>query len=116
MRQLEVVFFRSESGKEPVREWLKGLGQPDSIWIGSDIRTIQYGWPIGMPTCRPLGKGLFEVRTDLGGKRIARAIFCIDNGVIYLLHGFIKKTAKTPLQDIELALSRKSKLEAQIDD
>lgn len=110
IKKLQVVFYRSENGKEPVRDWLLELGKPDSSEIGADIRTVEYGWPIGMPTCRPLGKGLFEVRTNLANNRIARVLFCIDNGVMYLLHGFIKKTEKTPPQDMELALERKKHL------
>lgn len=59
IKKLQVVFYRSENGKESVRDWLLGLGKPDSSEIGADIRTVEYGWPIGMPTCRPLGKGLY---------------------------------------------------------
>ena len=72
---------------------------------------VELGWPIGMPTCRPLGKGLYEVRSNLPSNKIARTIFCIYFGKMVLLHGFIKKTQKTPKQDLELALDRKSKLE-----
>lgn len=93
-----------------MRDWLLELGRPDTFEIGADIRTVEYGWPIGMPTCRPLGEGLFEVRTNLANNRVARVLFCIDNGIMYLLHGFIKKTAKTPPQDMTLALERKRHL------
>ncbi len=110
MKRLQAVFYRSESGNEPVREWLKKLGQPDSIAIGTDIRTVEYGWPLGLPLCRPLGRGLFETRTILENNRIARVVFCVDQGVMYLLHGFIKKTRETPQKDFELALSRKANL------
>lgn len=113
MKKITAVFYRSASGKEPVREWLRDLGQPDSTMIGTDIRTVEYGWPVGMPVSRPLGKGLFEVRTVLSNNRIARVVFCIEGGVLFLLHGFIKKTRETPQQDIELALSRKRELEVE---
>ena len=112
MRKLSAVFYKTESGKEPVREWLKKrLGRPDSMLIGMDIKTVQYGWPVGMPLSRPLGKGLYEIRTALSNNRIARVIFCVDDDVMFLLHGFIKKTQATPSKDIELALERKRKLE-----
>jgi phage-related protein len=111
-KKITAVFYKTKSGKEPVREWLKEqLGQPDSTIVGTDIRTVEYGWPIGMPLARPLGKGLFEVRTELSGNRIARVIFCVDNSIMFLLHGFIKKTRETPLKDIGLALKRKRELE-----
>lgn len=113
MRKLDVMFFRSESGREPVREWLKELGKPDSTCVGEDIRTVQYGWPIGMPVCRSLGKGLWEVRTNLDNNRIARVIFYIDSGAMYLLHGFIKKTRETPLKELEIALLRKKSLRGE---
>ena len=79
--------------------------------IGRDIQKVEFGWPIGMPYCRPLGRGLWEVRSDLTGGRIARVIFCIKNGEMVLLHGFEKKTQKTPKQDIELAFGRKKEIE-----
>lgn len=74
-KRLHVHFFRSASGSEPVRAWLKNLGRPASLTIGSDIATVQYGWPIGMPVCRPLGDNLYEVRSNLTGGRIARVLF-----------------------------------------
>ena len=75
-----------------------------------DLKTVEFGWPIGMPTCRAMGGGLFEVRTNLPG-RIARVLFCVDRGRMFLLHGFIKKSQKTPKADLDLALRRKRKLE-----
>ena len=110
MKRLQAVFYRSESGAEPVRVWLKGLNKDDRFRIGTDIKTVEFGWPIGMPTCRPLKHGLFEVRTNLGG-RIARVLFCMADGRMVLLHGYIKKTQKTPQPDLDLALERKRKLE-----
>ena len=74
--KLTVRFFRSDAGNEPVREWLKALSASDRKVIGDDIRTLQFGWPVGMPLTRPLGHGLHEVRSNLEGNRIARVIFC----------------------------------------
>ena len=101
---LEVVFYK-EGTREPVRQWLKGLRKNERKAIGMDIKTLQYGWPLGMPLCRPLGGGLFEVRTSLKNK-IARVIFCFAQGRIVLLHGFVKKTQKTPAPDLKLARQR----------
>lgn len=84
----------------------------DRKTIGADIKTVEFGWPIGMPTCKPMGKGLYEVRSSLTSGRIARVLFCIYSGQMVLLHGFIKKTQKTPKQEIDLALERKTKVEA----
>ncbi len=111
-KRLQARFYQNAAGTEPVRDWLKALDKDDRHLIGVDIRTVQLGWPIGMPTCRPLGRGLWEVRTDLPGNRIARVIFAIVDGDMALLHGFIKKTQKTPPAEIDLALKRKKELEA----
>lgn len=97
-------------GGEPVREWLKGLLPEDRKRIGEDIKTVEFGWPVGMPVCKPLGDGIYEVRTSLGQKRIARVFFYIDRkSRMVLLHGFIKKTQKTPGEDLTLARSNKNK-------
>jgi phage-related protein len=109
-KRVPAIFYRTEAGGEPVREWLKGLPPDDRKRIGEDIKTVEFGWPIGMPVCRPLGAGLYEVRTSLARKRIARILFYIDKvGRMVLLHGFIKKTQKTPDEDLALARSNKSK-------
>ncbi len=100
------------SFQEPVRDWLKDLDHEERRLIGSDIKTVEFGWPIGMPTCRPMGKGLFEVRTDLP-QSIARVLFCIYEGEMILLHGFIKKSQKTPKKELNLALQRKRELELE---
>ncbi len=111
-KRIFAIFFRTEAGGEPVREWLKGLSREDRKLIGTDIMTVEFGWPIGMPVCRPLGNGLYEVRTDLTGHRIARVLFYVDKlSRMVLLHGFIKKTQKTPDQDLQLAIGNKSKHE-----
>ena len=88
------------------------LDVADRKTIGADIKTVEFGWPIGMPTCRPMGKGLYEVRSSLANGRIARVLFCIYDEQMVLLHGFIKKSQKTPKQVLELALDRKNKVEA----
>ena len=89
-----------------MREWLLTLGKEDKQTIGVDIKTVEYGWLIGMPVSRPLGKGLYEVRSNISHKRIARVIFTIVDNYMILLHGFIKKTQKTPKEEIALALKR----------
>ncbi|MGE5624479.1 MAG: type II toxin-antitoxin system RelE/ParE family toxin [Bacillota bacterium] len=110
--KLTVRFFRADAGNEPVREWLKALSSDERKAIGEDILTVQYGWPIGMPLTRALGGGLHEVRSDLGGSRIARVIFVVVGGTAILLHGFIKKTQKAPKQDLDLARQRLRRLRA----
>jgi len=105
-KTLRAVFYRTSGGREPVREWLKSFPPEDRFTIGIDIKTVEFGWPIGMPTCRSLGGGIWEVRSDLSGGRIARVLFSIQRNEMYLLNGFIKKTQKTPLQEIELARQR----------
>ena len=110
-KRIPAIFFRTEAGGEPVRDWLKGLpSSQDRKCIGEDIKTVEFGWPIGMPVCRPLGDGIYEVRTSLAQNRIARVLFYIDKkGRTVLLHGFIKKTRKSPSEDLDLARRNKSK-------
>ncbi len=109
-KRVPAIFYRTEAGGEPVRAWLKGLSPEDRKRIGEDIKTVEFGWPIGMPVCRPLGDGIHEVRTSLAQNRIARVLFYIDRkGRMVLLHGFIKKTQRTPDEDLDLARSNKSK-------
>ena len=110
-KRVPAIFFRTEAGGEPVREWLKELPSPeDRKRIGEDIKTVEFGWPIGMPVCRPLGEGIYEVRTNLVRNRIARVLFYIDRkGQMVLLHGFIKKTQKTPDEHLNLARDNKKK-------
>jgi phage-related protein len=105
-KRLAVVFFRSSAGSEPVREWLRDLDRSDRREIGADILAVQKGWPLGLPLCRSLGKGLWEVRSNLPSRRIGRVILAFDGDVIVLLNGFIKKTQKTPVSEIETALKR----------
>jgi phage-related protein len=110
VKRLPAAFYQSASGREPVREWLKALAIEDRKIIGEDIKDVEFSWPIGMPLCRPLGRGLWEVRSDLTQNRIARVLFCIHDGRMVLLHSFIKKTQKTPDDDLELAIRRKKEI------
>jgi phage-related protein len=112
-KRVPANFYRADTGNEPVREWLKKLEPLDRKIVGVDIKTVEYGWPIGMPVCRPMGKGLYEVRSNLTNGKIARVLFCIYEEKMILLHGFIKKTQKTSAQDLDLALKRKRILEAR---
>lgn len=107
-KRLPARFFESESGRVPVREWLLDLAENERKAIGEDIRTAEFGWPVGMPLCKPMAghKGLWEVRTNLPSKKIARVLFCAHNGELVLLHGFIKKTQKTPKAELDLAMKR----------
>ena len=107
LKRLPARFYRSDRGREPVREWLKGLKREDRKVIGEDIKDVEFSWPIGMPLVRALGNELWEVRSSLARGRIARVIFCIEPGNLVLLHGFMKKGRKTPQRDIDLALKRK---------
>jgi phage-related protein len=109
MKRLPAVFYVLPTGREPVRDWLRNLPQADRQTIGEDIKDVEFSWPVGMPLCRSLGDGLWEVRSDLEG-RIARVLFCVHEGRMVLLHGFIKKTQKTPKADPDLALKRKKEL------
>ena len=109
-KSVPAIFYRTEAGGEPVREWLKGLSPGDRKRIGEDIKTVEFGWPVGMPVCKALGSGLYEVRTALAQNKIARVIFYIDKrGRMVLLHAFIKKTQKTPQEDLALANSNKAR-------
>jgi phage-related protein len=102
---LVVVFYCTEAGTEPVRQWLRSLSREDRKAIGDDIKTAQYGWPLGMPLVRKLEPGLWEVRSHIA-QGIARVIFTVGDGVIVLLHGFIKKSQKTPPEDLRTARQR----------
>jgi len=110
MKRISVNFYRSNAGKEPVKEWLRDntlLSRADRKAIGEDIKTAELGWPIGMPTVEKLDKDLWEMRTHISNKRIARVLFTVYNKHMILLHGFIKKSRKTPKEDMKLAKRRK---------
>jgi len=110
-RKVELIFFRNGVGGEPVRDWLRQMGEADRHAIGSDLLRAQWRWPVGMPLCRPMGKGLWEVRTDLPGNRTSRVLICFYQGCLVALHGFIKKTRATPDDDLALARKRQKELE-----
>jgi len=102
---LRVIFYRSESGAEPVREWLKELRREDRKAIGEDIKTAQFGWPLGMPLVRKMEKGLWEVRSNITDG-IARTFFTVEKNTMVLLHGFVKKSQETPLNELQTAMRR----------
>lgn len=102
---LEVRFFKTDTGNEPVREWLRSLPAPEKRAIGEDIKTVQFGWPLGMPLVAHLGGDVWEVRIRLE-TRIARILFALEGNCMVLLHGFIKKQQKTPKPDLDLAKER----------
>ncbi len=102
---LSVKFFATEVGSEPVREWLKRLSPQDRKTIGEDIKTVQFGWPLGMPLVAHLEDDIWEVRIKLDN-RIARILFVMDKHTMILLHGFIKKSQKAPKPEIDLAKQR----------
>ena len=102
---IEVRFFRTAAGKEPVRDWLKALERDARKSIGEDIKTAQFGWPLGMPLVRKLEKNLWEVRTAIP-HGTARVIFTVIGNRMVLLHGFIKKSQNTPKPELETARKR----------
>ena len=106
-KKLQARFYIAASGRNPVREWIMDLPLPDRQIVGKDIQKVEFGWPIGRPHCAPLGNGRWEVRSTLDSDRIAWMIFCMGDDQMILLHGFIKKTQKTPQAEMELALRRK---------
>lgn len=111
-RPLPCVFYATAAGNEPVRDWLLELPENERKQVGIDIKTVQYGWPLGLPLIDSLGDGLWEVRTRLP-TRIARTIFFVHEGQIVLLHGFIKKTWLTPKRELDLARRRKHEIQNQ---
>ena len=110
-RRIPLVFYRTAAGGEPVREWLRGLEEAERQAIGKDLMRAQWRWPVGMPLCRPMGDGLWEVRTGLPTKRTARVLLCLHREHLVALHGFIKKTRATPDEDLATARNRQKELE-----
>lgn len=106
---LDVRFFKTDAGTEPVRDWLRTLFSADRKIIGEDIKTVQFGWPLGMPLVKNLDGDIWEVRSRLDN-RIARTLFATEGGVMILLHAFIKKQQKTPKPDLDLAKDRLKQL------
>ncbi len=91
---LNVIFFRTGSGHAPTQQWLRGLEKADRKAIGEDIRLVQFRWPLGMPLVRKIEDQLWEIRTHLSGRWIARILFSIRDNKMLLLHGFIKKSRR----------------------
>jgi len=111
MKKLPAAFYATAGGNEPVREWLRSVDEEDRRTIGQDIATAEFGWPVGMPVCRSLGQGLYEIRSNISDRRIARVIFAVVGEHMVLLHAFVKKTQKTPKTDLALAVRRLKELE-----
>jgi phage-related protein len=109
--KIQLLFYRLPAGSEPVRDWLKALDDEAKLLIGFDLMRVQWRWPVGMPLCRGMGDGLWEVRTNLPNGRIARVLFCFHGQALVALHGFIKKSQKTPDGELDLARKRKKELE-----
>ena len=109
-QKIPLIFFRSAKGTEPVREWLKELSEAERQAVGRDLLRAQWRWPVGMPLCRPMGNGLWEIRTDLPTKRTARVMLCLYREHLVALHAFIKKTRATPDEDLALARKRQKEL------
>ncbi len=110
-KKIIAEFYKTLKGNEPVREWLLKLDREDRKNVGKDIQKVEFGWPIGMPYSKPLGHGLYEVHSGISDKRIARVLFFIKNNRMVLLHGFVKKSRKTPQADLDLAKKRKKEVE-----
>ena len=110
-RKIPLAFFRTSTGREPVREWLRGLDEAERQAIGRDLLRAQWRWPVGMPLCRPMGNGLWEVRTNLPTYRTARVLLCLYRNRLMALHGFIKKSPTTPTSDLAMTRKRQRELE-----
>lgn len=102
---LDVLFYRNSNGKEPVRDWLKSLSKSEKKKIGEDIKMVQYGWPVGMPVIKNVEKGLWEIRSSLQ-RGEARILVAVKGNRVILLHGFLKKTQKISVKDLEIARRR----------
>jgi phage-related protein len=105
-KKLPAFFYENALGKRPVRQWILGLSLEDRKLVGRDIQKVEFGWPLGMPYCRSLGNGLWEIRSGLTDGKIGRVIFCLERERMVLLHGFVKKTQKTAANDLRLARKR----------
>ena len=108
-RKLDALFYKTDRGNEPVREWLLTLAKSERKIIGDDVLKVQYCWPIGKPLVGNLGEDLWEIRSRLGD-RIARVMFCLEGRTMVLLHGFIKKSQRTPRHEFNLATKRRNQL------
>ncbi len=108
---LTARFYATSTGSMPVREWLLSLIKEDRLEVGSDIANIEYNWPVGPPWCKPLEEGIFEVRSRISSGRTTRVLFFARDDEMFLPHGFIKKSQKTPRQELEMAKKRKKDME-----
>lgn len=106
LKKLPAAFYATAGGNEPVRAWLRSLEEEDRRIIGRDIATAEFGLPVGMPLCRSLGRGLWEIRSTMSSRRIAGVIFAVADERMVLLHGFVKNSRKTPKPDLDLAEKR----------
>lgn len=109
--KIALRFYRNAAGNEPVRDWLKDQDRSNRLAIGLDLQRVQYRWPVGMPLCRALGDGLWEVRTNLSDGTTARVLFCFHDDKLVALHGFIKKTQRTPEDCLRIARKRRKEIE-----
>ena len=114
MKTLPIRFYATTTGSEPVREFLMDLASDDRRTVGIQIARVEYGWPIGMPVCRHIRDGVYEVRVNISSGRIVRVLFTPFDGEAILLHAFVKKTQKTPAKDIDLAIQRKKSLGTEV--
>ena len=105
-----LAFYETSTGRLPVRDWLLTLTKNDRMLIGIELAKIEYGWPIGMPLCRLLSSGMWELRTVISNNKQARVLFCVYDGYLWALNGFIKKTQKTPRSEINKGLNRMMEL------
>jgi phage-related protein len=111
-QRIPLIFFQASSGVEPVRDWLKSLPIEEKAEIGKDLMRAQWRWPVGMPLCRAMGDGLYEIRTSLPSNRISRVFVGLDRGALVALHAIIKKTQKTPAEDLAIARKRLKELKS----
>ena len=112
LKPIPLRFWKSVAGREPVREWLNELGREDQRTVGRDMAKVQFGWPVGLPLCRPLGEGLWEVRSSLPSRREARVLFGFHDGSLIALHAFIKTTQKTRANDLALGRQRLKEMQS----
>jgi len=110
-KKIPLIFFRTLTGSEPVREWLKELPEDERQAIGQDLLRAQWRWPVRMSLSRAMGSGRWEIRTDLPTKRTARELLRLYCEHLVALHGFVTKTRATPDEDLALARTRKKELE-----
>lgn len=112
MKKIPVIFYQTAAGSEPVRAWIRSLTESDRNAVGQDLMRVQFGWPVGMPLCRALEGGLWEMRTTLENDREARVLFFFHEARLGVVNGFIKKTRKTPQAELDLARKRMKEMKA----